>query len=150
TNSVVRYGGNTTTEYCKIRAWGVFAKSGISQKSKQFVGYQNWHKDEVQLGGKVTLLRHGVIVTNVIDTGAGISSQGITNPKPNIAVGIPAYVGRGAITSGGTAQGWLTTGPPLDERGELGRFDVEVRYRVGTFLSTRDEDGYAKVEINLP
>jgi len=110
----------------------------------------NWHKDEVQLGGKVTLLRHGVIVTNVIDTGAGISSQGITNPKPNIAVGIPAYVGRGAITSGGTAQGWLTTGPPLDERGELGRFDVEVRYRVGTFLSTRDEDGYAKVEINLP
>lgn len=26
----------------------------------------NWHKDEVQLGGKVTLLRHGQVTTNAI------------------------------------------------------------------------------------
>ena len=30
----------------------------------------NWHKDEVQLGGKVTLLRKGTVVTNLITSGA--------------------------------------------------------------------------------
>lgn len=29
----------------------------------------NFYKDEVQVNSKVTLLRHGVVVTNVIDTG---------------------------------------------------------------------------------
>jgi len=34
----------------------------------------NWHKDEVQLGGKVTLLRQGDVVTNVVATGLTISA----------------------------------------------------------------------------
>lgn len=29
----------------------------------------NWHKDEVQVGGKVTLLRQGQVVTNMVATG---------------------------------------------------------------------------------
>jgi len=91
----------------------------------------NWHKDEVQLGGKVTVLRHGEITTNVVDTGV------------TPAIGAPAYVGAGAITAGGTAQGWLTTTAVTD-----GGNGNEV-YRCGTFKSLKDADGYAKVEINL-
>jgi len=30
----------------------------------------NWHKDEVQVGGKVTLLRNGQVTTNMIVSGA--------------------------------------------------------------------------------
>jgi len=30
----------------------------------------NWHKDEVQVGGKVTVLRQGQVVTNMITPGA--------------------------------------------------------------------------------
>jgi hypothetical protein len=93
----------------------------------------NWQKDEVQLGGKVTVLRHGQITTNVIDTGAAGTPT----------AGAPAYVGYGAITAGGTSQGWLSATKVTD----TGEGD-EV-YRCGTFLSTKDSDGYAKVEINI-
>ena len=93
----------------------------------------NQHKDEVQQGGKVTLLRHGVVVTNVIDTGtAGVPT-----------IGAPAYLGLGAITAGGTSEGWVsaTKVTDTDEGDEV--------YRVGTFLSTKDSDGYAKLEVNI-
>jgi hypothetical protein len=93
----------------------------------------NWHKDEVQLGSKCTLLRHGEVTTNVVDTGV----------TPTI--GAPAYVGRGAITSGGTVQGWLTTTAVTD----TSTVYAPLLYRVGTFKSTKDSDGYCKVEINL-
>jgi len=91
----------------------------------------NWHKDEVQLGGKITLLRQGEIVTNVIDTGV----------TPTI--GAPAYYAAGAITSGGTTQGWITT-TKVTDNGE----DNDV-YRVGTFKTIKDSDGYARVEVNI-
>jgi len=112
----------------------------------------NWHKDEVQLGGKVTLLRHGVVVTNVVHTGCNVAREnGIVVPA--VSVGAPAYIGRGALTAGGTIQGWLTTQPPLDHRHEDASpkpTSVDIRYRVGTFLSLADSDGYYKVEINIP
>ena len=95
----------------------------------------NWHKDEVQLGGKVSLLRRGVIVTNVINTG--------TDAVDTIAAGSPAYVGFGAITSGGTSQGWASTVKPEDDGQE------DILYRIGTFLSTKDSDGYAKLHVNI-
>jgi len=41
----------------------------------------NWHKDEVQLGGKVTLLRQGQVTTNMI----------VSNATP--VAGADAYVG---------------------------------------------------------
>jgi hypothetical protein len=75
----------------------------------------NWHKDEVQTGSKVTLLRQGQVTTNLIVSGV---SPG---------VGSAAYVG---------ANGYLTT--------------VSTNsVKVGTFLSSKDADGYAKVDINL-
>ena len=76
----------------------------------------NQHKDEVQKGGKVTVLRKGYVVTDAIDTGQD------------------PVAGSGAYASTGTA----------------GNVGMTGTYQVGRFLSTKDEDGYAKVEVNLP
>jgi len=90
----------------------------------------NHHKDEVQQGGKVTLVRKGIIETNNI----------LSTDSPS--AGDPAfYVAEDGI-------GKLTTSPPTDDRWETGR-DVDALYRVGTFLSKKDSDGYAKVQISL-
>lgn len=74
----------------------------------------NWHKDEMQVGGKVTLLRVGQVTTNLI------------NGTP--AAGDAAYVGASGTlsTTGGTGVA-----------------------KVGTFLSSKDADGYAKVAVNI-
>lgn len=80
---------------------------------------QNVHKDEVQLGSKVTVLMKGWVVTDSL-------TAGIT-----VAAGDPAYVNAsGQITN--VNAGAIAT--PL----------------VGVFLSKKDEDGFAKVSINLP
>jgi hypothetical protein len=79
----------------------------------------NWYKNEVQKGGKVTLLRKGYVVTNKI--------QG-TAP----AAGDPVFVAHS---------------------GNLSKTDLVghgTQPVVGVFLSGADQDGYAKVEINLP
>lgn len=79
----------------------------------------NHHKDEVQKGGKVTVLRKGYVVTNSI-TGS-------------VSAGDPAYA---CHVNAGNLR--------ADSPGSSG---VLV---VGRFMSTKDEDGYAKVEVNLP
>ena len=75
----------------------------------------NEHQDEVQLGGKVTVLTHGWVVTDQIRSGqtptAGDDAYMFTNGELTVTGGF---------------------------------------YKVGKFLSSLDEDGYAKVEINLP
>lgn len=73
----------------------------------------NWHKDEVQLGGKVTLLRQGQVTTNKV-TGSP-------------AAGVDAYVG---------ASGLIGT-------------SATNAVKIGTFLSSVDADGYAKLSVNL-
>lgn len=75
----------------------------------------NWHKDEVQTGSKVTLLRQGQVTTDSIVAGV------------TVGPGSGAYLG---------ANGDLTTVPTNS-------------VKVGTFLSAKDADGYAKVDINL-
>lgn len=80
----------------------------------------NWHKDEVQGGGKVTLLQVGQVTTDKV-TGS-------------IAAGEPAFVG---------ASGLFTASSPTDVDSEL------AQHRVGTFLSSRDLDGYVKVAVNF-
>lgn len=75
----------------------------------------NQHKDEVQKGGKVTVLRKGYVVTNSV---TGTPSAGAT-----------AY--RCTVTAGNVST--VASGNPI-----------------GAFVSTKDEDGYAKVEVNLP
>lgn len=80
----------------------------------------NWHKDEVQKGGKVAILKKGYVVTDQIE---------------------------GTPTAGALAF--------LDDA-DTGKFAVaasvaDTKYSpVGRFMSTKDEDGYAKVEVNLP
>jgi hypothetical protein len=80
----------------------------------------NMHKDEVQKGGKVTVLRKGYVVTNSI-TSASVSA------------GDPAYA---CHVNAGNLR--------IDSPGSSGVLQV------GRFLSGKDEDGYAKVEVNLP
>jgi hypothetical protein len=75
----------------------------------------NWHKDEVQVGGKVTLLRNGQVTTNQL-------VSGITP-----TAGTPAYVGASGLI--GTSSTNAT--------------------QIGTFLSGKDADGYAKVSVNI-
>ena len=86
----------------------------------------NQHKDEVQKGGKVTLLTKGWVVTNTLHTDLG---------DPN--AGDIAYVSNsGAITS---------VAPGKNDSDAHSGGNV-----VGRFLSDVDEDGYAKVFIDLP
>ena len=83
----------------------------------------NQHKDEVQKGGKVTLLTKGWVVTN--------SLQGTP------AAGDLAYLGH----SGNIANSDLSN----DDSDSDGSSRV-----VGRFLSAVDQNGYAKVFIDLP
>ena len=82
----------------------------------------NQHKDEVQKGGKVTLLAKGWVVTN--------SMQG-TDPN----AGDLAYLSHSGLLS-------------ADARSAGS--DAAEEMIVGRFLSDVDEDGYAKVFIDLP
>jgi hypothetical protein len=76
----------------------------------------NQYKDEVQKGGKVTVLRKGYVVTNNLTDSGSISA------------------GSAAYQCETTAGNIATSGTNV----------------VGSFLSTADADGYAKVEVNLP
>ena len=84
----------------------------------------NQHKDEVQKGGKVTLLRKGYVVTNSLE-GA------------DPAAGDAAFVAH---------SGLLATSDLADDDVDT---DGSTRV-VGRFLSGVDQDGYAKVYIDLP
>jgi hypothetical protein len=81
----------------------------------------NWHKDEVQKGSKVTLLRKGWVLTDRIYPGHSPAAGGLAY------VAHSGYIGASNVDS------------------TLGQSNV-----VGRFLSSDDEDGYYKVEINLP
>ena len=82
----------------------------------------NWHKDELQKGGKVTVLRKGYVVTNRISTSG------------TPAAGDAAYVAESGLIS---------------LSGKAVSLDAGA-VRIGRFLTAKDADGYAKVEINLP
>jgi hypothetical protein len=84
----------------------------------------NQHKDEVQKGGKVSLLRKGYVVTNSLE-GA------------NPSAGDAAFVAH---------SGLLATSDLSDDDSDA---DGSTRV-VGRFLSGVDQDGYAKVYIDLP
>jgi hypothetical protein len=75
----------------------------------------NFFKDEVQVGGKVVLLRQGQITTNMLEA---------VTPT----IGADAFCG---------VSGLLTSTLPTSG------------VKVGRFLSTKDADGYVKVDINI-
>ena len=76
----------------------------------------NFYKDEVQKGGKVTVLRKGYVVTNNVD-GTPVAGSG-------------AYVST-------TVAGNVTMA-------------TDEGAKIGAFVSSKDADGYCKVEVNLP
>lgn len=96
----------------------------------------NQHKDEVQIGGKCTVLRRGVVTTNVV-----VAGESPTN-------GNAAYYTPGTWDSV-TNVFLLSTSDPSDAGAEQRAGLGETGHRVGTFLSSKDEDGYVKVSINL-
>jgi len=80
----------------------------------------NPHKDEVQIGSKVTLLKQGWVVTNYV------------HPQASPSAGDRVYVHQsGYLTNAVVAQ-------------------VTHPYSIGTFESGADADGYYKVWVNLP
>ena len=82
----------------------------------------NWYKDEVQVGGKVTVMTQGYVVTNSID---------------NVTV-TPGQV---AYASATTAGNLTNVAASATASGTLA---------VGRFMTAKDADGYAKVRVNLP
>jgi len=83
----------------------------------------NQHKDEIQKGGKVTILRKGYVVTSNISCA--------TAP----VAGEPAFITfSGNIANSGTI---------TDHSGT-------ANTPIGIFLSSKDEDDYAKIEVDLP
>jgi hypothetical protein len=80
----------------------------------------NWHQDEVQLGGKVSILKKGYVVTNMYD---------------------------GTPTAGGLACVGDTTLGKVELCSDVSGSHKIV---VGRFLSIPDEDSYVKLEVNLP
>lgn len=74
----------------------------------------NYHKNEVQKGGKVLLLRRGTVVTDAV--------------SGSPTVGADAY---------------------YNVAGQLTATVVANSTKVGRFLSSKDADGYAKVDINI-
>ena len=82
----------------------------------------NWFKDEVQKGGKVTVMTEGWVVTNMID---------------NVTI-TPGQVAYASATTAGNLTNVAAT---ATASGNLA---------VGRFMSAKDTDGYAKVWVNLP
>jgi hypothetical protein len=81
----------------------------------------NWYKDEVQQGGKVTVLVQGYVVTNNI---TGNPTPGQVAYADSVTAGNISASAVSALASGNLA--------------------------IGRFMSNKDSDGYAKVRVNLP
>ena len=91
--------------------------------------HYNQHKDEMNLGGKVTLLRRGTVVTDQLSGTPVIGEQ--------------AYFGLdGKLFTHGEAPAGATGIVVAGHRTVTGD-------QVGRWLSVLDADGYAKVEINI-
>jgi hypothetical protein len=101
-----------------IKAAGLLLNDMVNVDQTRY--HINYLKDEMQKGGKCTLLQKGWVVTNMV-TGTPVA-------------GDPAYLATSGLVSPTQA-----TGPASS-----------VAPKVGTFLSAKDEKGYAKLEIDLP
>lgn len=84
----------------------------------------NWHKDEVQQGGKITVGRRGWWTTNMV-------------------VGTPAKGDKAILTS----SGYITNLSAANFA--AGNFNRALNPLVGEFQSTLDEDGYCEVAVQL-
>jgi len=80
--------------------------------------HENWHKEEVQQGGKVTIWSKCTVVTDRVYPG---------------------------LTPTGTEQAFVAHSGYIHTSDVIGG-----NMLVGRFLSSKDEDGYCKVSVNLP
>uniref|UniRef100_A0A6M3L9X5 Putative structural protein n=1 Tax=viral metagenome TaxID=1070528 RepID=A0A6M3L9X5_9ZZZZ len=87
--------------------------------------HENFHKEEVQKGGKVTIWNKCTVVTNRV------------YPGHTPAVGIPAYLAH---------SGYIGTSKVQTDSKYSADYVSPI---VGKWLSAKDEDGYAKVSVNL-
>ena len=76
--------------------------------------HMNWFKDEVQKGSKVTLLRQGFVVTNMID--------GAATP----AAGEPAHYAANGLLTNNTASGSVQVGRWLSAKAADGYAKVDI------------------------
>jgi hypothetical protein len=83
----------------------------------------NFHKNEVQQGGKVTILQEGWVVTNMVYPGVTPAAQDL------------CYV---------SLSGYLNTTAESDQSA------ANSSQPIGRFMSTKDEDGFVKVYVKLP
>lgn len=108
-NAVVAYAANASG----AKPLGVLLNDVVDlDLTRQHI---NWHKDEIQVGGKVTVLRQGQVTTNKLVSGITPSA------------GSPAYVGASGL---------------------IGTSSTNA-VQIGSFLSGKDADGYAKVSVNI-
>lgn len=84
----------------------------------------NWHKDEVQLGGKVTIMTHGNVTTDRVYTGH--------TPSPGTFV----WVGHSGLLA------------ESDVASDAVAANADYR-KIGRFVTDVDEDGYAEVHVNV-
>ena len=82
----------------------------------------NFYRDEVQLGGKVSIISKGWVTTNNITGNPGAGDYAVLSNSGNI----------GTVT--------VANFPTNNNVGLP---------KVGRWLSTKDEDGYAKLQIDL-
>jgi hypothetical protein len=81
----------------------------------------NFQRDEIQVGGKVRILQKGYVVTNNI-------------------IGTPAVNDNAVVTSSGNVMPQALTAAGTN---------LSLRPLVGWFGSVKDEDGYAKLNVEL-
>jgi len=84
--------------------------------------HENWHKEEVQKGGKVTIWNKCTVVTDRI------------YPGVTPTAGQKAYIAH---------SGYIANSAVVSD-------DSDADAVVGKFLSTKDEDGYCKVAVSIP
>ena len=66
----------------------------------------NWHKDEVQVGGKVTLLRNGQVTTNFLAGTPGAGAKAYVGASGNISTSSTNAVEIGQFLSATDADGY--------------------------------------------
>ncbi len=113
--NLVKYGAATKTDV----PVGILLNDVVNKDLTRT--HVNHHKDEVQKGGKVTIMTRGWVVTSNVEG----------TPK----AGELAFVS--PFTAGSVCNGTTF----VAQSGEM---------CVGRFMSRKDADGYAKVYVNLP
>ena len=106
--------------------------------------HENWHKEEVVKGGKVTIWNKCTVVTDRVYPGITVVAGEVAYAAPSGYVSNRLHYApwggwtRNQIAVSGQQDPGITI--PTDF------YDLAV----GKFLSSKDDDGYAKLSVNLP